>query len=1204
MVIDFGRIETGMEAPQLRLQTLSGQELGVIPFVHEITVDVNWSDVSTISFTVDRQANGILNPLYDKLTSFKVIHTDSIGRFIVSGCTKESDGVREFKTVNGYSLEKLFEKKEMYLEEGTYNFWSITSPEDTILGRILEMDSTWSVGYVAPKLIGCYRTFDETTTDPLSFLYGDVAEKYSCVSVFDVYKRTISCYENSNESTSTIPVYLSHDNLIETSNVTENTDSIVTRLHLFGSDNLSVRDVNPTGADCLIDLSYFLNSGDLDITISGKRLSDKVREWVSAIAARQTYYSSLTSARASASALKLMREFEKSELESELEVLTTEQSAIIQALALEPGGAGRAEQQAKLDAKNQEIRRKQAQVDAKQKEVDAAQETVDLYADRVSGVVEQLSYETYFTEDERKILDQYMIDGDLSDETFVATDIDTSITGTSEPVSGDTVAVAGASIVRADLDSRHLYSIDRGRCDVAGRVTADVVRGTLDITGSDYVMTLYLGSLYYSGKTFKSGLLTLSGRLAGLSTDVAEHTVDEVTDYRGTEVSFTAFSTDMYFTVNAGDYQKYAVEKELYDYGAEQLAKLAWPVYEFTISSANFLYLEKFKPFKDVLQLGKGIHLEIGSEGHLVANLIGINLEFEDPSTFSLVFSNQYQRSDGVVKLADAIQSASSAARNFNVSKYTYGQTAGQAPMISDFMNGSLEAARNTIIGASNQSVRIDGAGLHIGEGPYQIRLVDSMIAMTDDAWETAKLAIGRFASPEIGEYWGVNADVIGGKLICGNNLIIENSNDQGVMQFRVDSTGAWLYNSTFVLANDGTVPVLYGDGIQPLAVSSGGKIILDPHYGVVAGNGDLFTTEGTTVTPSFIEDGDVKLDSDGMPENASFYLDIRSGDAYFRGMLKATSGKIGGFTIADSYLYSGSGDSRVGINGGTEEYPLYAFWAGADRPENAKFWVKKDGSMKAQQAQFSGEIQASTLTGELTASEGGWLKGCGIDINNGAFYVDHQGNLTLKGNINLSDGAITWGTNAPVKYQYSSDSVNGPWHSDYRSGDKYRRESLDGGRSWGDGYKFVGEDGSNGSNANVPEYIHDTYISSVEIRSPNIKANEFTVLPLDSSGDLEGSFNLKGTFAGSQYHFFRIDYTDGGDAPYVNIYSPAGGLIKLGAVTVYGSPGNDSTYVESGRTLEVRGTLKVTGTIDMSQATVLMPPSYQTGGGELPSVE
>ena len=85
-------------------------------------------------------------------------------------------------------------------------------------------------------------------------------------------------------------------------------------------------------------------------------------------------------------------------------------------------------------------------------------------------------------------------------------------------------------------------------------------------------------------------------------------------------------------------------------------------------------------------------------------------------------------------------------------------------------------------------------------------------------------------------------------------------------MQFKVDSSGVWLNNSTFVLQKD-----------------NGGKILIDPRYGIVAGNENIYQTSGTTVYPSFVDDnGDISFDGDGMPENTNFYLDICDGNAYF----------------------------------------------------------------------------------------------------------------------------------------------------------------------------------------------------------------------------------------------------------------------------------------------------------------------------------
>lgn len=319
-------------------------------------------------------------------------------------------------------------------------------------------------------------------------------------------------------------------------------------------------------------------------------------------------------------------------------------------------------------------------------------------------------------------------------------------------------------------------------------------------------------------------------------------------------------------------------------------------------------------------------------------------------------------------------------------------------------MNSSLDASKNSILAANNQSVVINGAGINVGgNSKYQLRVVNSMIAMTDDNWTTSKLAIGLFASEEVGTYWGVNAEVVGGKLIVGNNLVIENKNDTGVMQFKVDSSGAWLNNSTFVLQKD-----------------DGGKIILDPSYGIMGGDTLLFSTSGTTVTPSFIdEDGSIIHDEYGMPQNSNFYLDINTGKAYFRGTVKAEAGMIGGFTIEDALLTSGGSAGHVALNGSqTNDYSLYAMWVGSESPTSAPFWIKKNGDLYAKNGTFSGTLSSAKVSGNLTATgdDDAWLIGCGIKAGQTSstekgynFYVSPSGDVWMQGNLTLANGVIKW---------------------------------------------------------------------------------------------------------------------------------------------------------------------------------------------------
>ena len=1079
MYLDYSKWEfdaNGLpETPQLVLKTLGDKMLGIIPGVHNLKLNIKFSEPSEMTFDIPAVLDGEPTPFYDDVTGYKQIYTKCYGVYVIMNPETEADGIMEVKHVTGYSYEKTLESKKLFLEEGTFNFWSPASPTDTVLGRILEVAPGWSPGYVSPSLIGKYRTFDQYDDYLLSFMYSSAPEKYRCVFVFDTYKKTINVYD-ADEERPTLPIYLDFDNLIESIGIEEKSDELVTAIRPYGADELSIRNVNPIGTNWIYDLSYFIANGDIREPLASKWVS-----WRRSILNRQEYYRGLSGLRASATARLIAARATLTDLKGELDTLTAQQSVTIQAQAMEITAEGRAYQQSLLDDINRKIAAKKSEVAAQENTVSSIETELDpsnpsSYAGQIQSIARELSVTNYFTEEEYLELSHFFIEQDITEDTFVATDVDTTISGQSYPLSNNGLSVSGSAISGIDLTSefgKRMYTMSGGIFSLSGAnaISGDIIRGTLEVSGSSYVLSFYAGTLCVNDKTAASGMVTMSGTLSGFSTNVGPTTTRYPTDLgediyittdEGTSLSFNA-SGSMYLTANVSDYQRYSVEMELYEWAVDTLDDVATPTYEFSVDSANFIFAQEFAPFRNQLELGKGVYLNIGGKHTITPYIIEFELNFEERNQFSIVFSNRFKRHDNVNTLKDMIESSYSASRSFDASKYIYNQTVGQASMVSKFMADSLDAAKNTILGASNQSVIINGAGIHVGgNSNYQLRIVDSMIAMSDDNWATCKMAIGHFASPEVGEYFGVNAEVIGGKLIVGNNLIIENTNDRGVMQFKVDATGAWLYNATFILQSwDASV-------FSARAAVQGGKIILDSDYGIVAGNGNLFTTSGTTVTPSFIDSsGNITFDSDGMPQNANFYLDIRDGSAYFRGNVKATSGKIGGFTIADDYLYAGSGSNYVAMNGsGTNANSMYAFWAGAENPNSAPFWVKKNGDIYVNNGTFKGTVSGASFNDrygnpmmngnyEFTAD---YLNLNGLNVGNGNFVVDRNGNVSVNGSITMAWGSsINWGnvkeTNVWQNSAYNyADSAYGRANSAYNHADDAYDLAWD---AWNEAYNM-----------------------------------------------------------------------------------------------------------------------------------------------------
>ena len=1120
MVIDFSKISLE-QRPKFILRNLDDMAIGFLTNILNPSGKFCYNDVSEINFEYPAWMNGEILPEYDLLTGMRIVDVKGYGQFILRNPEETYDGVTKKKKCTGYSLEYEFTNKTISLEEGTYNFWNPFSPDSTVLGIILSEVKSWSVGSVSDDLIGKYRTFSTDGKNIYDWMKSDLQKTYGCIFEFDTYKRKINV-RSINDIVNVKPVYLSTSNLIKEIEIKESTDDLVTVLDVNGADGVSIRSVNPMGTNRIYNLDAYMNSS---------YFSDKMitswNKWKDTFKSYQEPYYQLVIAQNMQISRYTTEDGVLADLKGELTALESKKAVIIQAIAVDKA------LQSDLNKVNSQIRSKESEIKQQENLLQSVQNKIDSFKRELKTINERTSFSSFFTQDELIILDRYFRCGSLTDSNFVATSVDSYAVDT-ETIRGLSAIfniVNATSVTKTPYGDDITFYIVRGGSINTNNsnVTIDskIVHGTLQVNRDlSFVLSLYLENGKLNGKSFPGGTIAMTGNLSANATSSTN------------TLQFKTTSSTLYLTQEVTEYQKMSVEWELFEYGVECLQRLSSPTHSFSVSSINFLALEYFSQFAKELELGEKIYLHT-DQGVLSPIVVAVSIDFDNPSDFQIDFGDAFSLNEAT--LEDLLKESISMGSTLDFNQYNYSNfvNSGAKTQVKDFMTNAIDTMKNRILSGDHEQITIDPAGLRCRKynetsgdyEPEQIWMAHNALMFTKDGWNTATIGIGEFIDKNLGSMFGIIAPAIVGTILAGSQLVIESEKtDGGVAVFKVDAEGALLHNASFNL---------YG--------SSGGRIDLGAIFGIVAGanKNTLFyynskgqpTGVRTTGNRSITSINDLVS---GDQPNANFWLDMK-GNAYFKGKILATSGSIGGWEIASSYLYSGSGSNRVALNGGTSYYSQYAFWAGAENPANAKFWVKKDGSIKATDGTFSGVLSAARVSGVLSAAAGGgWIEGIGIRVgpnryaNNGYnFYVDQNGNVSMQGNLTLKNGSITWANLSSSV----TNTINGAYDA--------ANEALDAAYDAADDAYEAERLARRIANG---EFNNGTFINGTEIYSPTIYADEFVVKPKNNySNRWTGGYSMYGYFGNTLYHMLNIGYADTGFSPEIEFWSPAGAYAYWG---------------------------------------------------------
>lgn len=873
--IKFDRFDN-VEKPILVLKSLDGSNEKIINDAKALRFALKYADVSEMSFDVSKGSCAV----YDEIVGMKMVSTNLYGDFILIDPSVTEDGLKATKSCTAYSMEYEWNFKSIFIPAGTYNFYNPVDMNETIVGFIKEAAPGWNVGEIDIALTGKYRTFDQVDPNLYSFVTGTVQTAYNCIFIFDNVTKTFHV-KRADKPVTSLPICLSFDNLLKEAQVRELSDELATCLSVYGADPVSIRSVNPTGTNKIYNLDYFIRNGSMS-----PALAAKWRLWESAFESAQDTYSGLMTAYNMKLTEKIAEDTELNQLKKDLWSLEQQKAAIVEATSAKVlTGDELKEINGKIRAKQEEIRIQTEKVEETKRLLD------QLGKDKVE-INNQCSFARFFSMDELRMINSYFKEDTMQDQTFVITENDYASGDISGRISENSNARIHSSIVsnvsvdpllkKKILDARGgSFSADLGSNKIEGKLVSLTMQ--IDDTSNGFLLSAFLNKSIVNGKDFPSANISMKGAL---------HTFS----HGGTSIAFRVSSGVIYCTKGVTEYQQQSVEKELYDFAKDALNKIAYPSYEFTITSGNFLFAKEFEPFKDALEFGSSVVLELMDGLPIFPIFIGTDIDYESAAEFSMTFSSKYKASDGAFSLVDILGQSVKTAATVDFNKYNYSafKDSGAKSQVKDFMTSALDVSKNAILSSGGQAISWDDTGFHLrahnedktGYLPEQISMINNNIVFTSDGWETAQMAIGKFYDKNLGHTTGIVAPNIVGTLLAGENLVIENTSPEGKnVQFKVDGTGVYLNNSRFLTSYGST------------------QIAIDPSIGIVIGKNPVYDVDPTTNTLRMREDAaSLYADTEG---NLTVKGTIYATDGKFTGEVNATSGKFKGIVQASQFLDS-----------------------------------------------------------------------------------------------------------------------------------------------------------------------------------------------------------------------------------------------------------------------------------------------------------
>lgn len=333
------------------------------------------------------------------------------------------------------------------------------------------------------------------------------------------------------------------------------------------------------------------------------------------------------------------------------------------------------------------------------------------------------------------------------------------------------------------------------------------------------------------------------------------------------------YSNDNFISDGLTDSELVDQALQFIDKAKKEIYKSANLQHTITATLKNLLVIPAFAPLVGYFSVGNWIRVQVDNNIYRL-RLVSYDLDYSNLDNLSVEFSDVTKTVDGTADVADILSRASSMASTFDYVAKQAVKGSDASGILSNWNEKGLSATNTKIIdNANNQNMVVDEHGtLYRKYDPMtdkyediQMKIINSTIAITDDNWKSTRAAIGRFfyVNPKTGEYtegYGVNGEVLCGKLLLGESLGIYNSDNS----LKFDSDGLTVTNGVNTVSINPN-----GDSVLSI-VSENGTVISFDENGRASFTGNVNATSLSTGGKDSVESTN---DGTYIAEDGSIYV-------------------------------------------------------------------------------------------------------------------------------------------------------------------------------------------------------------------------------------------------------------------------------------------------------------------------------------------